>query len=346
MENDKLTESIKLLLFIFLIIGALYFAREFLIPITISGLFAILVLPVCEKLEEWGVPKGLASLAGLLTIAIILSSITYAMTSQLANFVNDLPALERQLADKVVQVKEIIEDFTGIPREEQRYYINRGFSNLLDSLGVFAQRLLTFTAEAAIFLLLLSFYTFFFIHYRKKFHKFFLQVVSRAKHVRAEVVLDQTTKTVNRYLLGVLGVVSILTVINTVGLLIIGIRHAFFLGFLAGLLNIIPFIGSFTGSIIPIIIALLTKDSLLPAIAVAALFTFNQTFESYVLTPNITGSQVRMNPLATLMALIVGGLLWGIAGMVLFIPIMGIVKVILDHIPHLKPYAYLISDEE
>jgi predicted PurR-regulated permease PerM len=346
MNNDNLTGSIKILLFAFLLLSGLYFAKVFLIPVTISALFAMLVLPVTEKLESFNVPRGLSSFFGLLTIILILSILGYILISQLSRFSEDLPHMEYQLNNRFREVKKLIEDLTGIPKEDQRSFINDNLSNMAGSIGLYIRRVLAFTAEAAIFLLLLSFYTFFFLYFRGKFNKFILMILPSALHKRAAVVIIQTSKTINSYLVGVLGVVAVLTILNTIGLLIIGIPHAFFLGFLAGLLNIIPFIGSFTGSLIPIFIALLTKDSIWYAVAVAALFTINQTIESYLLTPNITGSQVKMNPLATLMALIIGGLLWGIPGMVLFIPMLGVTKVVLEHITQTKPYSYLLSDEE
>jgi predicted PurR-regulated permease PerM len=165
-------------------------------------------------------------------------------------------------------------------------------------------------------------------------------------HEKVKKITTQISQVTQQYLSGVIIVVMILAVLNSIGLLIIGIKQAIFFGSLAGLLNIIPYIGVLIGSLLPIIVALLTKDSFGPAIAVAAVFAFNQFLENNFLTPNIVGGKVKVNPLATIMALLIGGYLWGVAGMILFIPFLGIAKIIFDNIEGLQPYGYLIGDED
>lgn len=67
--------------------------------------------------------------------------------------------------------------------------------------------------------------------------------------------------------------------------------------------------------------------------------------ESYFLTPNITGNKVKLNPMATIMVLLLGALVWGVAGMILFIPFLGILKVVFDNIEPLRPFGYIIGKE-
>lgn len=171
-------------------------------------------------------------------------------------------------------------------------------------------------------------------------------MVSRDNHEIANSITEQISKVTQQYLIGVLLVIIILAVLNTTGLLIIGIKHAVFFGVLAAILNIVPYIGVLVGSLFPIIMALLTKDSIWSAVAVAGVFAFNQFLENNFLTPNITGSQVKINPLAAIMALIVGGMIWGVAGMILFIPFIGIAKILFDNIQSLKPLGYLIGEDD
>ncbi len=138
----------------------------------------------------------------------------------------------------------------------------------------------------------------------------------------------------------------ILAICNTIALSIIGLQQALFFGVLAGMLNIIPFIGSMVGSAIPIMVLLLTRESYGAPIAAAIYFLSIQLVESYFLTPNITGNKVKLNPMATIMALLLGALVWGVAGMILFIPFLGILKVVFDNIEPLRPYGYIIGKEE
>jgi predicted PurR-regulated permease PerM len=89
---------------------------------------------------------------------------------------------------------------------------------------------------------------------------------------------------------------------------------------------------------------LLTKDSIWYAVGVAGAFTVVQFLEGNFITPNIVGSKVSVNPLAAIIALILGGMLWGPAGMILSIPFTAILKVILDNIEPLEPFGFLLGE--
>jgi predicted PurR-regulated permease PerM len=149
---------------------------------------------------------------------------------------------------------------------------------------------------------------------------------------------------VKNYIMGLLLVMAIIAALNTVGLLILRIEYAFFFGALAALLNIIPYLGIIIGSILPIMMALLTKDSIWYAVGVAGVFTAVQFLEGNFITPHIVGSKVSVNPLAAIIALIIGGILWGPAGMILSIPFTAITKVILDNIEPLEPFGFLLGE--
>jgi predicted PurR-regulated permease PerM len=148
------------------------------------------------------------------------------------------------------------------------------------------------------------------------------------------------------YLSGLIIVIVILAIMNSVGLLILGVQPAIFLGILAALLNIIPYIGVLIGSLIPVAIALLTSDSIITPILVFAVFSFNQFVENNFLTPKIVGSKISVNPFATIVFILLGGMIWGVGGMILFIPLLGVLKVVFDHFEPLYPWAYLIGDSE
>jgi predicted PurR-regulated permease PerM len=110
------------------------------------------------------------------------------------------------------------------------------------------------------------------------------------------------------------------------------------------LLTIIPYVGIFIGASLPVILALLTKDSAWYAVGVIGLFSFVQFLEGNFITPRITGSKVSINALAAIIALLIGGKILGIAGMILAVPCLGIFKILLSHSKHLSPFVILIED--
>ena len=153
-------------------------------------------------------------------------------------------------------------------------------------------------------------------------------------------------ETVHDYITGAGKVMLILGVVNTGVLLALGIEHAVFFGMVAGMLNIIPYVGPGLGATMPLIFALVTKDSLFYPAAIAISFTIIQFLESSFLTPKITGSTVNLNAFITFLTLIIGGLIWGMAGMILIIPTIAILKKLFELSPATEPYAYLFGEED
>jgi predicted PurR-regulated permease PerM len=129
-------------------------------------------------------------------------------------------------------------------------------------------------------------------------------------------------------------------------LLALGIDHAIFFGILSGVLTIIPYIGIIIGALFPLIMALITKDSLWYAVGVVIVFTVVQFLEGNFITPRITGSKVSINALAAIIALVIGGKILGVAGMILAIPAIGVLKIVLSHSQHLKPFVILLEDKD
>ena len=148
------------------------------------------------------------------------------------------------------------------------------------------------------------------------------------------------------YLKGLITVTIIVGSLNTLGLLALGIDYAIFFGFLAAALLIIPFVGILIGSILPIIMALITKDSPMYAVGVAGVFIFVQFLEGNFITPQVVGSKISINGLVAIIALLLGSALWGIAGMALSLPTVAILKVIFDSVPDLKPFGFLLGEPD
>jgi predicted PurR-regulated permease PerM len=133
-------------------------------------------------------------------------------------------------------------------------------------------------------------------------------------------------------------------ILNTIGLLIMGVPYAFFFGAFASVLTIIPYIGILIGALLPALFVLVQTGSLIDAVIVVGIFTFVQFLEGNFITPNITGSKVSINPFAAILALILGGEIWGAAGMILSIPVIAMLKVVFDAYEPMRPAGYLLGD--
>lgn len=333
-----------LLLAVYLLGLNLYAASQFLIPFCTAALLAMLMLPLCKRLEN-RIPRLAAILVCLLLILVVLGGVGLLLSIQIINFLRDLPSLQGQLASKLDGVQQIIERLTDVTANEQIEFVKQRLSGWLGATGLYLVTVLrTATGTMTTFVIILI-YTAFFLFYRDRFTRVVFMVTGREHHPFVRDILTQISQVTQRYLSGVLTVMLILATLNTIGLTVIGIRQALFFGVLAGLLNIIPYIGTFLGGLIPTLVALLTYEGLTPALTVAALFIGTQFLDNNFLTPHIVGGKVKVNALATIMALLIGSYLWGVAGMILFIPLTGIVKIIFDNVGPLRPFGYLIGDE-
>ncbi|HEX6891140.1 MAG TPA: AI-2E family transporter, partial [Chryseolinea sp.] len=138
--------------------------------------------------------------------------------------------------------------------------------------------------------------------------------------------------------------IVILFICYTIGLLIIGIKNALLLAAVASLLTIIPYAGTIVGSMFPVLMAIVTEDSYQPVIWTAILVIVIQAVDNYFIEPYVVGGEVNLSAMATIVIIVCGGLIWGIAGTILFIPLLGIIKIVCDHVEPLKPYGFLVGD--
>jgi len=136
----------------------------------------------------------------------------------------------------------------------------------------------------------------------------------------------------------------IVAILNSIGLALLGIPHAILFGIIASVLTFIPYIGIIAGSLLPIAIAWVTFDSLWYPIGIVMIFSFVQYLEANVIFPWAVSYRLNVNTLVILISIFTGALLWGVPGMILFVPFTGIIKLIADHHPDLKEFSLLMSN--
>jgi predicted PurR-regulated permease PerM len=320
-----------------LIITALELGDSLLVPLCFSFLFALLLHPLCTKLESLRMPRVLA-------IMVVIGIILYFISAQLLSFGADLPELQKKFSLLLEDLQSFIANTFGIAKTKQITWLRTSSETMIQSSGTFFTNMLAYTTNTFADLALMPIFIFFFLYYRTFFKQFLNKLFIKTPNQHITHIMQKIQSVVKNYIMGLLLVMIIIAVLNTVGLLLLGIKYAFFFGALAALLNIIPYLGIIMGSAFPILIALLTKDSIWYAVGVAGAFTAVQFLEGNFITPNIVGSKVSVNPLAAIIALLLGGMLWGPAGMIISIPFTAILKVILDNIEQLEPFGFLLGE--
>jgi predicted PurR-regulated permease PerM len=125
----------------------------------------------------------------------------------------------------------------------------------------------------------------------------------------------------------------------------LGVKYALLLGFLGAIINVLPFIGGIVAVLLPVLIATVTKDGFQTQMGIIIAYVIIQFIDNHFLIPYIVSSKVKINALISIIIVLLGGALWGISGMFLSIPFIGILKIIFDRVPELKPWGRLLGDE-
>ena len=263
---------------------------------------------------------------------------------QLNSFKDDIPQLNTAIINKGNRILEWVEHKTNISKDYQVAWMQEKITKAAKDgpeliLGVFSTTG-TFLAMFA----LIPLYIFFLTYFREKYKKFIV-LIAEENHHKVMQILNKISLVSVKYLKGVMIDVLILSVLGSIGYLLLGIKHAILFGVLAAILNIVPYVGVLIGSLLPILMAIITKDEIGYAIGALGVAVTVQFIDNNFISPYVVGSSVSLNPLSAMIVLIVGAMTWGIAGMILSIPLAGMMKVVFDNIESLKPWGYLIGEE-
>jgi predicted PurR-regulated permease PerM len=328
-----------------LMVSFLILAQNILIPFTIAVVFTFLLLPVSRRLEQWRIPKVLAILISIILALACFVAMIYFFYSQVLSFVKDWPAMQEALTAKWVSFQEFISETFNVSKIEQQVWLKTKIQESAATGGVLVLGIFSATTTFLASFALIPIYIFFLTLYKDKFREFVLLITKEDKNDHALMVVKKVSVVSQKYLRGIFLDVLILSVLNSTGFLILGLPHAILFGVLAALLNVIPYIGVLIGSILPILMAFLTKDSMTYPLAVLGICFFVQFLDNNFITPYVVGSSVSINPLTATLALIGSSLIWGIPGMILCMPLTGMAKVVCDNVDSLKPYGFLIGEE-
>lgn len=324
----------------------LIYGKFIIMPLAFSAFFAMLMNPIVRFFEIRKIKRVFSILLSLLVVVTVFAGIFSLISAQFIQFSERVPEVTEKLKTVSSNAIQFLEDSAGISQEEQSEYLQQGITNLIDQSGNYVSTIVSTTTSFFTLAALMPIFIFFMLYYREMYQTFFRKLFERGNSRKdIDNILEKIQSVSQNYLVGMLSVIGLLAILNTTGLFLIGLDHALFFGVFASLLAIIPYIGIIIGALPPLLFALLLTDSLITPLLVIGVFATVQFLEGNFITPRIVGSKVSINPFVAMIALVVGGELWGISGMILFVPFIGILKVIFDQIPALKPYGYLLGNK-
>jgi predicted PurR-regulated permease PerM len=335
-------KSTVILFGIILFVYSIFTLQGVLIPLAFAMIMAILLNPMCNRLQKLKIPRVIAILLSLIIAMVFLGGILYFLSSQIARFADTVPVLKERFTQLLGDLSHYVQRTFGMSIQKQ--------VQLIDQATNSSKGIITSTVGSALgtlgLLFIIPVYIFLFLFYKPLILNFIYEVFAEenSQQVVGDI-LKQTKSAIQSYMVGLLIEALIVAILNSTALLILDVQYAILLGVIGALLNMLPYIGGIIAIALPVLIATVTKDGFQTQLFIIIAYMIIQFIDNNILVPRIVSSKVQINALISIVAVLLGGALWGLPGMFLSIPFVAILKIIFDRIDDLKPWGKLLGDE-
>lgn len=336
---------LEILLFIVLLSVVLYFGKTLFIPLSFAMLISFILYPICKWLEKKRINKTISIFLAISIVFLLVGAIAYLLLSQIGGFLHEWPTFKVKFSESLMQLFAFLKENYGINTES----LSELPKNLMSSSGTQIFGFLTNTFYSifisAFFIIVIPVFSALILYYRQMLVNVLYTLFPSVKNETIREILTETIHSYYNFIKGMLLVYLIVGILNSVGLAIIGIPHPFLFGFIASILTFIPYAGIIISSLLPITISWITYDSMWYPLGVVLVFSIVQILEANIIFPFAVGNRLKINTLAIIVVIVAGGILWGAAGMILFIPFLSIMKLIADRTESLKTLSLLLSSD-
>lgn len=326
-----------LMLFVYL----LYVLKAILIPLAFAAMIAILLNPFVNWLKKKKVPNVVAIIISLLVTILLVAGVMVFISSQIAKFTHNMPELQEKFSELFHHFQLWMQANYSLTIQKQQQLLSEVGASLKPLIG---QTLGTVLGTLSV-IVLLPIYIFLMLFYKTLILNFLYEIFAEQHSTKVETVLKETKGAIQSYMVGLLLEALIVAVMNSAALLLLGVKYSILIGVIGALLNILPYIGGIIAIAIPLLIATVTKDGFSTQIGIIIAYLVIQFIDNNILVPRIVSSKVKINALVSLVIVLLGAAVWGVAGMFLSIPFVAVIKIIFDRVNELRPWGKLLGDE-
>ena len=324
----------------------LYFGRNILIPLSFAALLSFVLYPVTAWLEGKGLSRLMATLLPVIFVGILGLLLVALLVSQFIAFIEEWPALQQKVNQSFHDLSVFLVDALGISVDRQKAILARMSDPSGGNLLGFLRGALSASAASLLMLFLIPVYSVLILLYRRQWIQVLYSLFPDEKVENLREILRLTVETYYNFIKGMALVYLIVGVLNSVGLWLLGVPHPVLFGLIASVLTFIPYVGIIAGSLLPIAMAWITYDSFWYPAGVIGVFAFVQYLEANVIFPLAVSSRLNVNTLVMLVAIFLGAIVWGVPGMILFVPFVGIAKLIADYNPKWRTMSLILGTEQ
>src|SRR5690606_19394988 len=347
-QQKKVPFVIRLTCVLLSIIAITYISivgKSILVPLVIGFLVSMLLLPLANFQErKLKFPRIVSSLVSPILFSLVVIAVFFFIGTQMAQFTDDLPEFKQQIETLFHDAQVFVYDKFGVSEEEQINYIQKNAEEVIKKgSGVVSTAVMSVTSMLAsstfVFL-----GVFFFLLYRSHLVKFLIWCFPPSDQSKVREVINEIQSIIKQYIFGLLIQVIAVSSLMFIAYSIIGIKYALLFAVLCGVLNLIPYIGVFTATLLAAIVTLATGEPIQALWVIVAVLVVN-SIDGNIITPKIIGSKVALNSFVVLFGIVIAESIWGIAGMFLAIPVLAIFKIIFDNVEGLRPYGFVLGED-
>lgn len=346
--KEKLSFLQKLALVLFCLISITYIAilgQSLLAPLLFSFLMAILLLPVGNFLEQkFRFKRSIATIFSVILMIAAISGIIYFFGKQLSALWADWPLLKEKANLSYHELQHWISRTFNVNTAKQVAYLNESTEKALATSATIVATTLATLSSTLLFLVFTLLFTFFILNYRRVLFTFLTSVFKAEHKEKVTEIVMQIQYITKKYIIGLFLQMFIVSVLTIAILSLLGIKYAVLLGLVAGIFNVVPYLGIFFALLVSCLITFATAGAGKVLLVLIA-FVSVHALDGNVLMPLVVGSKVKINALFAFIGIVVGEMIWGISGMFLCIPYLAMLKIIFERVDNLKPWGILMGED-
>lgn len=333
-------QSTVVLFGLILLVYVLNILAEILVPLAFAAFLSILLNPLCNRLQKMRVPRFLAILIAMFIMIATVLLVFYFLSTQIVQFGEAMPMLQKKFESITADVEIWVKDNFGVAVAKQEQMIKNALNNSQAMVG----RTLNSVLGILSVVFLLPVYIFLMLYYKKLILNFLYEVFAEENSKKVSEVLSETKTAIQSYIVGLLIEMIIVAAMNSVALILLGVKYGILIGCIGAILNLIPYLGGIIAIALPVLMATVTKDGYSTQLGVIIAYIVIQFIDNNILVPRIVSSKVQINALMSIIVVLLGNQLWGVSGMFLSIPFVAVLKIIFDRIEPLRPWGKLLGD--
>lgn len=327
------------LLLFALFCAAVYVLRSVLLPFVAGIIIGYLFDPLAVRFEKLGLSRTLSTILVLFIVALIavpaLVLLVNMIDNQLGTFISAAPKYVSSLLKKFEPfLVRLQQDFPSLDADRIKTYLRENMSNNIKLLGGVVKGVVS-GGMAIVNLISLLLITPVVAFYMLRDWGRFIEKIDSLLPRKSKKEIEQQMREIDRTLAGFIrGQVSVCIILGSfyaIGLQLVGLDLGLMVGFLAGLISFIPYVGTISGFVLSMGLAVAQFNTWEPFVGVIGVFLVGQFFEGNFLTPKLVGDSVGLHPVWIMFALLAGGVLLGFLGLMIAVPFAAVIGVLLRY---------------